>query len=200
MHADDAGQPQRLVDVVGDEHDRSSASPAGCAASRPAARARVIGSTAANGSSISSRSGSAGQRAGDPDPLLLAARQLVRVFAAIGLGVETQQLQQLGRPGRAPAGAASPAGAARSRCCPRPANAETGRSTGSRSRCGGAAPRAATARMSSPPTRIAPESNGTSRLIMRNVVDLPQPEGPSSTQNAPSGTVSDSSSTTRRSP
>ena len=57
-----------------------------------------------------------------------------------------------------------------------------------------------TLRMSSPATRIEPESNGTSRLIIRNVVDLPQPEGPSRTQNAPSGTVSDSPSTTGRPP
>src|SRR6266481_2575471 len=57
-----------------------------------------------------------------------------------------------------------------------------------------------TSRTSSPPTRIIPESNATSRLIMRNVVDLPQPEGPRRTQNAPSGTVSDNSSTTRLAP
>ena len=35
---DDAGQPQRLLDVVGHEHDGLLASPAGCAASRPATR------------------------------------------------------------------------------------------------------------------------------------------------------------------
>ena len=35
---------------------------------------------------------------------------------------------------------------------------------------------------------------------MRNVVDLPQPDGPSSTQKAPSGTLSDRSWRTGRSP
>ena len=34
-----------------------------------------------------------------------------------------------------------------------------------------------------------------SRLIMRNVVVLPQPEGPTSTQSSPSGTVKLSSAT-----
>ena len=42
--------------------------------------------------------GVGGERAGDADPLLLAARKLRRV--AIGeLGVETDQLDQLARPG-----------------------------------------------------------------------------------------------------
>ena len=53
-----------------------------------------------------------------------------------------------------------------------------------------------TCRTSSPPTRIVPASDAISRLIIRNVVDLPQPEEPSSTQNAPAGTVSDRPSTT----
>ena len=85
------------------------------------------------------------QRPRHADALLLAAGKLVRVFAAIGLGVEAQQAQQFVDPVADRALAASPAGAARSRCCPRPANAETARSTGSHSRCAGAAPRAAAA-------------------------------------------------------
>jgi hypothetical protein len=48
--------------------------------------------------------------------------------------------------------------------------------------------------------RIAPRSIGTRRLIIRSNVDLPQPEGPSRTQNSPAAIVSDSASTTGRPP
>ena len=106
--------------------------------------ARVIGSSAANGSSISSRSGSAGQRARHPDPLLLAAGKLVRVFSAIGLAgrgaADRSNSSTRSRDARP-----RPAQQARHGrdVVLRPANAETGRPTGSRSRCGGAAPPAA---------------------------------------------------------
>ena len=154
----------------------------------PCSASRVIGSTAANGSSISKHVGVGGERAGDADALLLAARQLVRIFAAIG---------RRGR-GAAASTARPPAPRTRSRGQPQqprhggdvvrdpPMRKQPDR-LDRHSRCAGAAPRAGPARTSSPPTRIAPRSKSTSRLIIRKVVDLPQPEGPSRTQNAPCG-------------
>src|SRR5437870_2015955 len=41
---------------------------------------------------------------------------------------------------------------------------------------------------SAPPTRMVPEVGSISRLIIRIVVVLPQPEGPTSTVVSPSGT------------
>src|SRR3954452_21236491 len=48
---------------------------------------------------------------------------------------------------------------------------------------------------SSPPSRMRPEVGSTSRLIMRIVVVLPHPDGPTSTAIAPAGTSNESSST-----
>src|SRR5262252_3795001 len=42
---------------------------------------------------------------------------------------------------------------------------------------------------SSPPSRISPEVGSSNPAIMRRVVVLPQPEGPSMTKNSPSSTV-----------
>ncbi len=44
-------------------------------------------------------------------------------------------------------------------------------------------------RISSPAKRISPASCSTSRLIILSVVDLPEPEVPISTENAPSANV-----------
>src|SRR3982751_1252149 len=42
---------------------------------------------------------------------------------------------------------------------------------------------------SSPPRKILPEVGSSSPAIMRNVVVLPQPDGPSRQKNSPSSTV-----------
>ncbi len=42
---------------------------------------------------------------------------------------------------------------------------------------------------SSPSSRMRPQLGSSSPAIMRNVVVLPQPEGPSMTKNEPSSTV-----------
>ena len=42
----------------------------------------------------------------------------------------------------------------------------------------------------SPSTVIAPESIGSSRLIVRHSVDLPDPDGPITTTTSPRSTVS----------
>ena len=93
-------EPQRLVDVVGDEDD-------GLAGRLLDARELVLQGVAGDRVERGERLvhqqevGVGGERAGDPDALLLAAGQLVRVFAAIGLGVEAEQLPAARRPGRA---------------------------------------------------------------------------------------------------
>jgi hypothetical protein len=54
--------------------------------------------------------------------------------------------------------------------------------------------------MSVPLRRILPRSGSTSRLIMRKVVDLPEPDAPISTTNSPSAMCKDKSSTAGRAP
>src|SRR5689334_23179962 len=51
--------------------------------------------------------------------------------------------------------------------------------------------------MSSPPTRMRPASGSSKPAIMRNVVVLPQPDGPSSAKNSPGCTIRSTRSTTR---
>ena len=53
---------------------------------------------------------------------------------------------------------------------------------------------------SSPSSRIAPEVGSSSPAIMRSVVVLPQPEGPSRQKNSPSRTVKVESFTAAKSP
>ena len=142
MIGDHGRQPQRLVDVVGDEHDRLAGRPVDAG---ELALQRIAGDRVDRGEGLVHQQelGIGGERAGDADALLLAARQLVRVLAAIGGGIEPQQFEQFVDPRARPAPPAISAGAARWRCCRRHSNAETARSTGSHSRCAGAAPRAA---------------------------------------------------------
>src|SRR5581483_1087595 len=53
---------------------------------------------------------------------------------------------------------------------------------------------------SSPSSRILPEDGSSSPAIMRSVVVLPQPEGPSRTKNSPSAMVNDEARTAVKSP
>ena len=142
QHADNARQLQRLVDVVRDEHDRFAGLGAGCAAARPAMRRARSGPMPRT-----VRPSAAGRgRPPAPAPPRRAAARRRKAGAGIFRDMSSGSRRSsaaIPRPGRARALAASPGGAARSRYCPRPANAETGRPTGSRSRCGGAAPPAA---------------------------------------------------------
>ena len=59
---------------------------------------------------------------------------------------------------------------------------------------------AGTSVMSRPPTRSVPSSTSSSPAIMRSVVDLPQPDGPSSEKKLPAGTVNEMSRTATLSP
>ena len=90
----------RLVDVVGDEED-------GLADLRLQAQELVLEALAvdrvdrAEGLVHQHHQRVGGERPGDPDPLLLAAGELRRVAVA-ELGVEADQLEQLGDAGRGP--------------------------------------------------------------------------------------------------
>ena len=152
-------------------------------ASSAASASRVIGIERAERLVHQQELGIGGQRAGDADALLLPARKLVRIFAAMDAW-SSRSSSISSRDARVDA-RLWPAEeiAARSRCCARPSNAERARSTGWHSRCGGAAPRAAARAISSPPMRIAPELSGTRRLTIFSVVDLPAPDEPTSAQN-----------------
>src|SRR5205085_10151178 len=65
-----------------------------------------------------------------------------------------------------------------------------------------AMPRAAGGRAvtSRPPMQTVPEVGASRPAMMRSVVDLPQPEGPSSTQNEPASTSNEMPSSARDSP
>ena len=131
------------------------------------------------------------QRARQRDALLLAARELRAAGA------------RRGRPG-AP-GAAPRRRAARSRtsapCASRarrrrsrpPSDAGTARSSGTP--CRRCASTAAASVTSLPPRRTRPAVGAMKPAIMRSVVVLPQPLGPSSTTNSPSRTSSETSCT-----
>ena len=87
---------ERLLLVVGDEQRRDAERRSGCGGSRRAGSTRTLASSADSGSSSSSTSGWIGQRPGQRDALLLAARELVRV--ALGEMRELHELEHLLRP------------------------------------------------------------------------------------------------------
>ena len=94
QHRDPVAHLDRLVDVVGDEEDRLAE--LGLQAQelvlKPLAVDRVDG---AERLVHQHHAGVRGERAGDPDPLLLTARELGRIAVA-RLGPEADQLEQLG--------------------------------------------------------------------------------------------------------
>ena len=182
----------RLVDVVGDEHDRllhfllqaqELVLQAG-AVDRVDRAERLV-------HQHQRRVGR--ERARHADALALAARQLRRVAAAELLGLQADQSPAAPPRARRCGSSASRAAWARSRCSRRPCSAGTARSAGSRSRSRAAArARRAPARCC-PPSRISPPLSDVMRLISRIVVVFPQPDGPTSTQKSPAGTVKERS-------
>ena len=113
-HRDPVAHLDRLVDVVGDEED-------GLADLRLQAEELVLQALAvdrvdrAEGLVHQHHQRVRGQRPGDADALLLAAGELGGVAVA-ELGVEPDQLQQLGASARGSAPSSSPAAAGRRRC------------------------------------------------------------------------------------
>jgi hypothetical protein len=96
QHGNPVAHLDRLVDVVGDEDDR-------LAQLRLEAQELVLESLAVDGvhraeGLVHQHHGRVrGERPGNPDPLLLAARELRRV-AARELGIQPDQVQELGGP------------------------------------------------------------------------------------------------------
>ena len=158
---------------------------------------RISGSSAENGSSNSSSDGVAGQRAGQADPLLHAAGELVGVGAA---------RSRSGRPGRPPRppwpGAPSwlrRGSPGRRPRCRSPGGAAAGRSAGTPSTRGCGAARAAATRRrsvtSSPSMTTSPAVGSISRVRQRTSVDLPEPDRPITTKTSPGATSKDTSFT-----
>ena len=191
QHHDAVGQPYGLVEVVGHEHDRLAY---GALQSqelvlepdshdRVDRRERLVHQQ-------DDRIG--GQRPGDADALVLTAGQLVRV-ARCRTGP--------GRGRRVPAARST---RARMRSFGQPSSRGTVATFAAIVWCGNSPTcwmtypirrrrsTASAVRMSSPSSRILPLVGSISRLIMRRIVDLPQPDGPISATSSPAGTSSDS--------
>ena len=158
-------------------------------------RSRRLASRFENGSSSSTSDGRRRERARQRDALLLAAGQLVdEPLAGVGEPDELERLAHAALVGLAP----EPVADVRAR---RPC-AETARSPGRPSRSGAPRP----ARSGRRPTRCArrrrsrrhPAARGPA--IIRSVVVLPQPDGPSSAHVPPARTSRSTPSTARTGP
>ncbi len=141
----------------------------------------MIGSSAPNGSSISSTAGSAASARATPTRCCWPPDNSCGSFVGVDCRVELEQSEQFGDARCRSSPCPSPAGWARSRCCAPPSNAETGRGPGWRSRCRGAVARRAKSRCRARRCGCVPLVGSIRRLIMRSSVDLPLPEVPTST-------------------
>jgi len=135
-------------------------------------------------------------RARERDALLLAARELMRHLPLVGgkshqrehigdgsddlVAIEALDPQAIGKRSRTPRGA------------------ETARSSGTRIRC--CVSFASTAVTSRSPMKISPALGSWKPAIIRSVVVLPQPEGPSSVISSPGATSRLTSRTAATSP
>ena len=155
MTAIAVAQLDRLVDVVGDEHDRLARARACRRRNSFWRRSRSIGSTAPNGSSMSMQRRVGGQRARHADALALAAGELRRVAVASSC-VEPDSSSSSSTRARDAVACPSRAAAGRWRCSRRPCGAGTGRPAGSRSRCRAAARRWSRSRTERPSSRMSP--------------------------------------------
>ncbi len=141
---DPVAEPERLVEVVGDEHHRSCADfrPAG-GPPRPACPGGSAGRAPRTARRRSASTGVDGERPGEADPLLHAAGELV------GVGVARSRESRPGPGAAAPARAARPSACpgprVRSRRCRSPGGAAAGRSAGRPCRRGGGVGRAGSA-------------------------------------------------------
>ena len=176
----------RLVDVVGDEED--GLADLGLEAQELVLQALAVDRVdRAEGLVHQHHQGVRGERPRHPDPLLLAAGELRRV--AVGeVGVEADQLEQLGGARAARAPCPSRAAGARWRCSRRSCGGGRGRPAGSRSRSRAAAGPARGRAPTRSPIRMSPSVISTVRLTIRIAVVLPQPDGPTRTQISPAGT------------
>ena len=186
---DPVAEAQRLAEVVGDEDHRLADLAVQAddlvlhvaADERVERRERLV---------EEQHVGVAGQRPGEADALLHAARQLV------GVGAPRSRTARRGRRPPAPGAAARPCRCRRSRGrrrrCRAPGGAAAGRSAGTpwRRSCGAARAGAARRRPAGPRPRAAPdpEVGSTSRVRQRTSVDLPEPDSPMTTKTSPGAT------------
>ena len=149
-----------------------------------------------SGSSSRSARRLADQRARERNTLALAAGELAR--SPVEKVADTKQLRGPLAPSFRFPRQARAACAAERRCCCAPCNVDRGRSSETSSpRRGRAAGMSLT---TLPPIKRSPLVCCSSPQIMRKNVVLPQPDGPSSTMNSPSGTVSEMPLTAGTSP
>ena len=145
----------------------------------------MIGSSAPNGSSISSTGGSAASARASPTRWrcppescggIARARRRPRGSTSSSSSATRARDARL-RPAEQPRHGA--------RCCRRPSCAGRGRSAGSRSRSRAAARRAAGRGRCGRRSGCRPRRTAISRLTIFSAVVLPPPDGPTSTQNVP---------------
>ena len=151
--------------------------------------ARTLASRAESGSSSSRTLRLDGERSGERDPLLLAARHLMRVTVAPGR--QAHELEQFVGPRRRarrppprdpqPVGDVVQRGHVREQAVGLEDDADVALVAGMRV-------------MSLPSTRIRPESSSSSPASARSAVVFPQPEGPSRATSSPGAISSDSPS------
>ena len=178
MHRDLVGQRQRLALVVGDQHRGRAGRPQRAGRRRgpcPRADRRRATRTARR----AARRGPGRQRAGERDPLLLAAGQLVRVAGTRG------------SPGSSTRSSSSSTSGTRARCARGRPKAMLARDVEVREQrallrdVADAGAAAAACRRPSPTTRPLAEATRCRRrgrrspAMMRSSVVLPQPDGPS---------------------
>ena len=157
---------------------------------------RMIGSSAPNGSSISSSVGLCGQRPRHADALLLAARELVRKLAGELRRIELEQIEQLLDARRRSALRSQPSrrGTVAMFCGHRAVRKQAVALDGIADAAAQLVARGSPA-VSSPSISTRPAVGSTRRLIMRSRVDLPEPEVPTMTAIVP---LARPSSTRRR--
>ena len=132
------------------------------------------------------------QRAGDRDPLALAAGQPAAALAELGVVAVRQRGDELVRVGgarrRLDLGRRLASGRAVARCC-------RARCRAARASPAAAAPRCArseassSSRRSCPSSRTTPRSGSPKRSSIRAIVDLPAPEAPTSATRSPGATA-----------
>ncbi len=158
-------------------------------------RSRLIGSIAPKGSSISISGGSTASARATPTRWRWPPESWRRVAVARLGRVQAHELEQLVH-ARADALAVPVEQPRHGGDVVRHRQVrEQARSAGSRSRCPVAAPPGWRSRTLWPSSRMSPSVMSIMRFTIRIAVVLPHPDGPTSTQISPAGTVSESSST-----
>ena len=184
QHGDAVAELGGLFDVVGHEHDRL--------AKRPLqVEELVLQSLAGDGVDggerlVHEQNGGIGpEGACHAHPLALPPGQLVGEPAGVELRIEADQLEQLVDPVLDPGAVPAAAGGGRRQRCRRRDGAGRAHPAGSRSRCSRRIITGSLSSTFSPAMRMRPEVGSMSRLIIRKVVVLPHPDGPTSTASSP---------------